>query len=119
MTAIALSYRAINHKIKSISAPSLHGKGILAGGLVFGAALLVFYVISIDGLTKGAYLIKNYNNQISALSHQNQSLQMNLAQTDELSQIADRASAAGFEKTSGIKYVQILQNSLAEASVPR
>lgn len=113
MTAIALS--AINHRIKSISIPSIHWKGILTVSFISAFILLVFYVMLINEMTKGAYLIKTYDKQVSTLSDQNQTLQMSLAKTDELSRVIERAQAAGFEKTSGIKYVHMFENSLAQA----
>jgi len=111
MTAITLSYQ----KIKSIAVPHVPWKAVLVTGIALVITLLVLYVILINAMTQGAYVMKTYDKQIDTLSSENQALHMKSAQTDELSRVIDQARSAGFEKASGIKYVQIFDNSLARA----
>lgn len=115
MTTIALKQRLLNHKIRSLSLPLVNWKGILASSIALLVALMAWYVISINEMTKGAYLIKQHDKDISALSYKNQSLHMSLAQTDELSRMLARAQAAGFEKTSSVTYMEIFDSSFAQA----
>lgn len=116
MSTIALNYRTINHTIKSLSIPSVNWKALLIMGIIVAIAMLVLYVVLVDGLAKGAYLIKNYDKRIQSLSQENQVLQVNMAHADYLNRITERAQALNFEKTSGITYIQLFENSVASAA---
>lgn len=75
--------------------------------------LLVFYVFGINQLTKGSYLIQNYEKKINVLSAESGGLQMSFAESSFLGGTQDRVKQLSFEKTTEVKYIQVLDNSLA------
>lgn len=77
-------------------------------------SLLIFYAFLINELTGGTYLIKNYSKQINTLSQENRNLEVNFAKTGFLESMEQRAKKLNFEKTTSVKYVQILDASLAK-----
>lgn len=76
-------------------------------------ALLVFYVWQINDLTRGSYVMNSYKNQISKLSEENQNLQVSFAESSFLGQALDKIHALNFQKATSVKYVQVLNNSVA------
>lgn len=115
MTTTTLSYRAINRKITSLHFPKINWKAVYLIGILFSLLMLVFYVYLINNLTKGTYLIKNYEKEIKLISQENNRLEISFADSSFLGEILDRAKELSFEKTKDIKYIQILENSLAKA----
>ena len=115
MTTITLSYKAMSNKVSSLGLPRIHPQ-LMYGFLALGFVLLVvFYTFSINQLTKGVYLIKSYNKQITSLTADNRILQARFASSDFLGNTTQRATELNFEKTGTITYVQMLDNSLAQA----
>jgi len=84
-------------------------------GILLCLSFFVFYIFYVNQLTQGAYLIKNYNQKISQLSKESKAIEANFAETGFLDQIHDKVSELGFEKTSYVKYIEILDISLARA----
>ena len=84
-------------------------------GFFMVCSLLVFYAFLINELTGGTYLIKNYDNQIEKLSQDNKNLEVSFAKTGFLGMVEQKAEALNFEKTTSVKYIQILDASLAKA----
>lgn len=115
MTAIALAYSSINKKIGSFELPVIDWKKVVIAGFFALASLLVFYVYEINNLTAGAYVIKDYEGQISDLSKENRVLETKFAQNNLLEGITEKTQELGFEKTQEIKYIQIMNTSLAKA----
>lgn len=78
-------------------------------------ALLVFYVWQVQDLTRGSYLINNYEKQISKLSDENKNLEVSFAENDFLGQALLKVQALNFQKVipSSVKYIQIPDNSVA------
>lgn len=107
MTTLALSYRAIHNKIKSADLPRVPWKFWYAVGLVFLLAMVVLYIYGINELTKGAYLIKSYNREISKLSDENGMLEATFAESGFLESVQQRVKALGFEKTTQVTYVEL------------
>lgn len=58
--------------------------------------------------------MKNYQKKIDNLISENKNLEVNLAQISYLENIQKRTKELNFEKTKSIKYIQILDNSLAK-----
>ena len=58
--------------------------------------------------------MKNYQKKIDSLINENKNLEINLAQISYLENIQKRTEELNFEKTRLIKYIQILDNSLAK-----
>ena len=114
MTTATLSYRAVNHKFQSVSFPRINWKIVYMLAILLSVVMLVFYVYLVNQLTRGTYLIKNYNKEISALSKENNSLETSFAQSGFLGSVQDKVTQLSFEKTTEVKYVQILGNSLAK-----
>lgn len=115
MTTITLSYRAIQNKVKLISLPKINWKLVYIFGILLCLLLAVFYIFSINKLTYGTYLIKNYNKEIIQLSKENKALEADFAKIGFLDQIHKEVKNLGFEKPSQIKYIEIINTSLAKA----
>jgi hypothetical protein len=115
MTTIALSARGISHRSKSLGLPVFNWKAGYGLAIMTLAGMLVVYVVLINNLTQGSYLIKSYNKQMDALLTQNKNLQTSFAESGFLGNVQNRVSELSFEKTTQITYVQILDNSLGMA----
>jgi len=114
MTTITLNHRAIYNRISLISLPKVSWKLFYLFGILLLSLILVFYIFSVNELTKGVYLIKNYNKEISGLLQENKILGNNFANSSFLAKTQEKAKELSFEKTKNIKYVQILENSLVQ-----
>lgn len=84
-------------------------------GIATCLLLSVFYVFAINQLTSGAYTIKNYNKEVASLSKENRTMEAQVADSGLLDQIHVTVNQLGFEKTSEIKYVEIVGTSVASA----
>ena len=117
--ALSLGYKSIQHKIKNKIAFATHLKinWKLFYFMVVSLSLimLVSYIFMVNQLIQGAYLIKNYNKDIAGLLKENKNFLANFAEVDFLGSVEYRAKELGFQKTTGVKYVEILQSSLAQA----
>ncbi len=112
MTILTLSYRAIESRVAFINWKIIYSVSIL-----FLLLMLVFYVFLVNELTEGAYLIKNYDKEIKMLFQENKNLEANFAQAQFLGQVTAKAKELSFEKTTNIKYIKILESSLAKAVI--
>jgi|SRR3989344_4623578 len=115
MTTLTLGYRAINNKIKTISLPIINWRMFYILGILSIISMLVLYVFLVNGLTRGTYLIKDYNKELNGILVESRILETNSNKTGLLVEVLERAKELSFEKTTKIKYVQILDNSLAKA----
>ena len=115
MTTISLGYRAVHNKIKSISLPEFNWKFIYVLGIALCLVSLVFYIILVNKITSSSYLIRNYNKQITSLTKENRNLEASFAKTGFLDQLRTKTQNLGFEKISEVKYIEILNTSLARA----
>lgn len=115
MTTITLTYRAIHHKIKSADLPAINWKIVYIFGSLTCLLLIIFYVFSVNRLTQGTYLIKKYNKEISNLSKENKIIETDFAQADFLEQFYSKARELGFEETLKVRYMEIMDASLARA----
>jgi len=115
MTTIALNYykaqKNIQEKVDSIDFPVINWKAITFAGFFITLVLLVFYVWQINDLTRGSYTINNYEKQISQLSGENKSLQVSFAESSFLGQALVKIQALNFQRTTSVKYIQILDSS--------
>lgn len=59
--------------------------------------------------------MNNYQKKLNNLINENKNLEVNLAQISYLENIQKKTKELNFEKTKTIKYIQILDNSLATA----
>ena len=76
-------------------------------------ALLVFYVSQVNALTKETYLWQNYEKNLSQLSGESEVLVVNFAKSNSLSNIESYLQNQNFEKVSRVKYIRILESSVA------
>ena len=114
MTTLALTtYKGIHQRVKSLALPNVNWKLMTCTAVLFSVAMLVSYVFLVNELTKGVYLIKNYNKEITSLSRQNNLLQTEFAESGFLGKVTQRAHNLQFEKTTHVTYVQVLDSPLA------
>ena len=109
--------KRIQTQINSVELPSVDWKSVCFIGFFVSLALLVFYVWQISVLTRGAYLINSYENQISQISDENKNLQVSFAESSFLGQALEKVQALNFQKTTSVKYIQILDSSAEVAQV--
>lgn len=62
----------------------------------------------------GGYLIKDYQKQVDNLLKENKNLEVNLAQISYVENIQKKTAEMNFSKVQTIKYIQILDNSIAK-----
>ncbi len=115
MTTTTLGYRGIYQKVSSASFIKIPWKLVYVLLSSLSLVLLLFYIFRVNELTQGAYLIRSYNKEITSLSVENRNLQTHFAESGFLGQATQKAQELSFQKITQVKYVQILQNSLAEA----
>lgn len=115
MTTIALSYNKIQKniqaKIGAVALPIINWKKVCVIGFLTSLFLLLFYVWQISDLTRGFYVINSYEKQISRLSDENKNLQVSFAESSFLGQALLKIKSLNFEKTTSVKYIQILNSS--------
>lgn len=116
MTAISLTYLSIQNKVKAISLPRINWKLVYIFGILLCFCLLIFYVFSINQLTQGTYLIKNYSKEIDSLSRENKNIETHLAEAGFLDQIYNKVEELRFEKVKERKYIKVLDTSLAKSN---
>ena len=112
---LRLQYQTIYHKISSLYFIKIRWKLVYLLAIVFSSILLIFYIFQVNTLIRGAFLIKNYNKQVSSLSSQNRVLQTSFAERGFLGGVETKAQQLNFKKTTKVTYIQILQSALAEA----
>ncbi len=112
---LRLHYRVIQHKITSVNFIKINWKLVYFLAILFSSIMLIFYIFRVNELIQGAYLVKNYNKEVSDLLAENRNLQANFAESDFLGRAQERTKELSFQKTTNVKYIQILQSSLAEA----
>ncbi len=116
MTTLALSAKSAQGRVRSISLPFINWKAIYIIGIVIALIMMVSYIFLINQLTEGVYLIKQYNNKISSLYKENDALQSEFAKANFMENVIAKTKELSFEKTKDIKYLQIIDSSLARAN---
>lgn len=76
-------------------------------------ALLVFYIFQVNTLTKETYLIQSCEKKLSQLSGENETLEVNFSKANSLTNIENYLQRQNFEKVSQVKYIHILESSVA------
>lgn len=109
MTTATLRYAHARsrHKAKSLALPQVNFTGFFIALALVCLAMLAFYIVSVNQLTQGSYVVQNYSRQIAALSEQNTLLQQQFAQSGFLGSVQERVKTMGFEKTGQVTYVQL------------
>ena len=111
MTTAVLDYL----KVQSLPEVKINWKIVCAVGFLMCFALLVFYVWQVNILTRGYYLINGYQKQASQLAQENKNLQVSFAENSFLGQVSAKIQALNFQKTTSVKYIQIVNGSVAVA----
>jgi hypothetical protein len=84
--------------------------------LMFSAfvfSLLVFYIIQMNNLVSGGYVLRESQQSVKNLSQENEKLESNLAGVGSLNEIEEKIAMLDFEKINKIHYVQILDGAVA------
>lgn len=119
MTTAVLGYSRIYNKaqskIGSIALPKIDWRIIFIAGFLICSFLLSFYIYQIIDLTKASYLINSHENRIAGISQENKNLEVSFAENNFLAEVLEKANKIGFQRTSLITYMQILNNSVAKA----
>ncbi len=76
-------------------------------------ALLVFYIFQVNSLTNGTYLGQSCEKKLSQLSGENETLEVNFSKANSLTNIENYLQNQNFEKVSQVKYIYILESSVA------
>lgn len=117
-TAILRLQRAATHTIKNnvslAVAKRINWKAVYVVSFVACLAMLVLYIVMVNQLTRGAYLIKSYNKDIRTLTSENKTLEASFAESGFLGDVEMKAKELSFEKTTNVKYIPLVQNSLAQ-----
>ena len=118
MTTAVLSYshiigRGIKTKINSAKLPEMNWKIVCMAGVLACWLLLIFYAYQISSLTGGTYLISKYEKEISQLSRESNNLEVSFAESSFLGQVLAETQAMNFQKTTSVRYIQILDTSFA------
>jgi hypothetical protein len=77
---------------------------------------MIFYAYQVSNLTGGTYLMTGYEKEISDLSRENRNLEVSFAESSFLGQVLAKTQEMNFQKTTFVKYIQILDTSFALAS---
>src|SRR5258708_1757092 len=99
MTTISLYYRAIHKRVSLASLPAINWKLMYWTGILLLLPLLVFYIYLVNQLTAGAYLIRNYDKQLTNSSEENKKLEATFAESGFLGIAIEKAKAMDFQKT--------------------
>ena len=78
-------------------------------------SLLVSYIFQINNLVSKSYSLQSYQKNIEKISLENDKMESNLAGAGSLQNAEVRISELGFEKITKIHYIQILENTVAQA----
>jgi len=105
----------VSGKIKSVEMPQINWGIVCFAGVVLCSFLLFFYIYQINVLTRGTYLISSYKNSIGEISEKNKKLEVSFAENSFLGEVLTKTQDLNFQKTTSVKYIQVLESSLAKA----
>lgn len=111
----ALNYFLFREKTNPSVCLKINWKALYFSGVLIFATMIAFCVFLVNELTRGVYLVQKYDKEINTLIDENRILKSRLAENEFFEKIAQRSKVLDFGKTAEIKYVQVLDNSLAQA----
>jgi len=76
-------------------------------------SLLVLYVFQINSLTYENYLLKSQEKKLTEIKKEKEILEINFSNARSLANIENYFQNQNFEKTNRVKYIQILETSVA------
>ena len=77
-------------------------------------SLLILYVFQINALTGENYLLGNQEKKLSEIKKEAEILKIDFAKANSLANIENYFQNRGFKKTNEVKYIRILETSVAE-----
>jgi hypothetical protein len=101
--------------IGSINLPAVNWKAVCFTGFFISLLLLIFYAWQIVDLTESFYLINSYEKEISKFSEENKNLEISFAENSFLGQALEKIRALNFQKVTSVKYIKVLDGSVATA----
>ena len=114
MTTLTLTYKAIQSKAKAFALPKINLPMLYAVTFACLFAMIVLYVVLINNLTGGTYLIKSYTKEMHQLSQAGSELEVDFAKTGFIGNMQSRVRDLNFQKTTQVTYIQIPDNYLAQ-----
>ncbi|HUW71633.1 MAG TPA: hypothetical protein VMV66_00335 [Candidatus Humimicrobiaceae bacterium] len=82
-------------------------------------SLLVLYVFQINALTGENYLLTSQEKKILEIKKEAEILKIDFAKANSLANIEDYFQNRGFKKTNEVKYIRILESSVAELTTTK
>ena len=71
-------------------------------------------ILQINYLARDVFLLQEYRQKLSQLSNNNEGLEIHLAQSSSLKNIENYLQSKNFVKADQVKYIQILEASVAQ-----
>lgn len=86
----------------------LSAKTCLFLGLALIAALLVFYIFQVNGVTQASFSLVNCEKQISEIAKENKALENNFSGISSLQGLEALVQNLNFEPVGKVNYIQIM-----------
>lgn len=97
---------------------SLKGKWSLRIFLVLGCILVLtlylFYIVQVNQLAREQFLVQDYEGRIGQLLEHNETLKINWSKSNSLNNIDDYLQNHNFGKVGQVRYIRILESSVAK-----
>jgi len=77
------------------------------------AALLIFYILQVNFLTEETYSLQVSEKKANQLSGENETLKVDFSKLNSLTHIENYLLSQEFEKVGQVKYIRILESSVA------
>jgi len=116
MTTLNLSYSFASKKVKSLNFLKINWKIYCFIAFSIALSLAVFYVLEVNYMIRGSYLIKDYQKQLESISQTSKILESNFAKTGFVGIVGEKAQELSFEKVEKVKYIEILDASFASVN---
>jgi len=105
----------IQNKVNSVEIPQVNWERFCFIGFAACALLLVFYIYQVNSLTKQTYYLSSYEKTANEIYQANKKLEVSFAENSFLGEVVSKAQQLNLEKTTSVKYIQVLEASLANA----
>ena len=76
-------------------------------------SLLIFYVFQVNSLARENYLLKNRERELVKMKKESEALKIDFAKANSLTNLESYFQNQNFEKANQVKYIQILETSIA------
>jgi len=82
-------------------------------------SLLVIYIFQINSLTNESHLLNNQEKKLAEIKKEAEILKIDFAKANSLANIETYFQNKGFKKANQVKYIRILETSIAELPVTK